>query len=90
MAGYIAGNIFVQALTALTTTAELNWANFNDIMESTEFHLPGRHHQFRERRPAGRHRSLNTSPSNPVRRLHELQLVRSPIMPLDDVLAAIG
>ena len=93
MAGYIAGNIFVQALTALDESGlELNWANFNDIMESTEFHLPmgGTINFANGDRLAVTSLALNTISLEPGESgYYELQLV-SPIMPLDDVLAAIG
>jgi len=41
MAGYIAGGMFVQALTALHDKGlELNWYNFNDVMEEVVFNIP--------------------------------------------------
>ena len=41
MAGYIAGNLFVQALTALHDKGlELDWYNFNDVMEELVFNVP--------------------------------------------------
>ena len=41
MAGYIAGNIFVQALQAVDKAGvELNYANFAKIMEETNFAIP--------------------------------------------------
>ena len=93
MAGYIAGSIFVQALTALDESGlELNWANFNDIMESTEFHLPmgGTINFANGDRLAVTSLALNTISLEPGESgYYELQLV-SPIMSLDDVLAAIG
>jgi ABC-type branched-subunit amino acid transport system substrate-binding protein len=93
MAGYIAGSIFVQALTALDESGlELNWANFNDIMEATEFHLPmgGSINFANGDRLAVTSLALNTISLEPGESgYYELQLV-SPIMSLDDVLAAIG
>ena len=93
MAGYIAGSIFVQALTALDESGlELNWANFNDIMETTEFHLPmgGSINFANGDRLAVTSLALNTISLEPGESgYYELQLV-SPIMSLDDVLAAIG
>ena len=41
MAGYIAGNIFVQALQAVDKAGvELNYANFAKVMEETNFAIP--------------------------------------------------
>lgn len=92
MAGYIAGNLFVQALQALHEQGlELNWANFNDIMEKTDLKIPmgGTIDYHNGDRLAITALALNTI-SLEVGKSgdYELQVV-SPIMSLDDVLAAI-
>ena len=85
-------NLFVQALTALDKAGlELNWVNFNDIMEATEFQVPmgGTINFANGDRLAITSLALNTiglekdDASN-----YALQVV-SPIMSLDDVLATI-
>ena len=92
MAGYIAGQLFVQALKALDTAGlELNWANFNDIMEATEFQVPmgGTINFANGDRLAITSLALNTiSLEKDATGNYALQVV-SPIMSLDDVLATI-
>ena len=92
MAGYIAGNLFVQALESLHEQGlELNWANFNDVMESTEFKIPmgGTISFANGDRLAITSLALNTiSLEVGASGYYELQVV-SPIMSLDDVLASI-
>ena len=92
MAGYIAGDIFIQALKALDESGlELNWANFNDIMEATEFKLPmgGTISFANGDRLAVTSLALNTiSLEYGESGYYELELV-SPIMSLEDVLATI-
>ena len=92
MAGYIAGNLFVQALTALDKAGlELNWVNFNDIMEATEFQVPmgGTINFANGDRLAITSLALNTiSLEKDATGNYALQVV-SPIMSLDDVLATI-
>ena len=92
MAGYIAGDIFIQALKALDESGlELNWANFNDIMEATEFKLPmgGTISFANGDRLAVTSLALNTiSLEYGDSGYYELELV-SPIMSLEDVLATI-
>ena len=92
MAGYIAGNLFVQALTALDKAGlELNWVNFNDIMEATEFQVPmgGTINFANGDRLAITSLALNTiSLEKDATGNYALQVV-SPIMSLDDVLASI-
>lgn len=92
MAGYIAGNLFVQALTALDKAGlELNWVNFNDIMEATEFSIPmgGTINFANGDRLAITSLALNTiSLEKDEAGNYALQVV-SPIMSLDDVLATI-
>ncbi len=92
MAGYIAGSIFVQALTALHDQGlELNWTNFNDVMETTDFMIPmGGEINFRNGdRLAITSLALNTISLEPGESgYYELQVV-SPIMSLDDVLASV-
>lgn len=92
MAGYIAGNLFVQALTALDKAGlELNWVNFNDIMEATEFSIPmgGSINFANGDRLAITSLALNTiSLEKDATGNYALQVV-SPIMSLDDVLATI-
>ena len=93
MAGYIAGNLFVQALKSLEEKGlELNWADFNDVMESTEFKLPmgGTINFANGDRLAITSLALNTiSLEIGESGYYELQVV-SPIMSLDDVLASIA
>lgn len=93
MAGYIAGNLFVQALKSLEEKGlELNWADFNDVMESTEFKLPmgGTINFANGDRLAITSLALNTiSLEFGESGYYELQVV-SPIMSLDDVLASIA
>lgn len=93
MAGYIAGNLFVQALTAVSDAElELTWANFNDIMETTVFSIPmGGTINFADGdRLAITSLALNTiSLEYGASGYYELQVV-SPITSLDDVLASIG
>lgn len=92
MAGYIAGSLFVQALQALHDQGlELNWANFNDVMESTDFMIPmgGEINFHNGDRLAITSLALNTISLEPGESgYYELQVV-SPIMSLDDVLATI-
>lgn len=92
MAGYIAGNLFVQALTALDKAGlELNWVNFNDIMEATEFQVPmgGTINFANGDRLAITSLALNTiGLEKDDAGNYALQVV-SPIMSLDDVLATI-
>lgn len=93
MAGYIAGSLFVQALNALHEKGlELNWANFNDVMEEVDFLIPmGGEISFHNGdRLAITSLALNTiSLEVGESGYYELQVV-SPIMSLDDVLASIG
>ena len=93
MAGYIAGNLFVQALQDLDAKGlELNWANFNDVMEEVEFQVPmgGTINFHNGDRLAITSLALNTiSLEVGESGYYELQVV-SPIMSLDDVLASIG
>lgn len=93
MAGYIAGNLFVQALQDLDAKGlELNWANFNDVMEEVEFQVPmgGTINFHNGDRLAVTSLALNTiSLEVGESGYYELQVV-SPIMSLDDVLASIG
>ncbi len=92
MAGYIAGSLFVQALNDLHEKGlELNWANFNDVMESVDFMIPmGGEISFHNGdRLAITSLALNTiSLEVGESGYYELQVV-SPIMSLDDVLASI-
>lgn len=92
MAGYIAGSLFVQALQSLHDQGlELNWANFNDVMESTDFMIPmgGEINFHNGDRLAITSLALNTiSLEVGESGYYELQVV-SPIMSLDDVLASI-
>ncbi len=93
MAGYIAGNLFIQALKSLEEKGlELNWANFNDVMESTEFKLPmgGTINFANGDRLAITSLALNTiSLEVGESGAYELQVV-SPIMSLEEVLASIA
>ena len=92
MAGYIAGSLFVQALQALHDQGlELNWANFNDVMEEVDFMIPmgGEINFHNGDRLAITSLALNTISLEPGESgYYELQVV-SPIMSLDDVLATI-
>ena len=92
MAGYIAGSLFVQALQSLHDQGlELNWANFNDVMEATDFMIPmgGEINFHNGDRLAITSLALNTISLEPGESgYYELQVV-SPIMSLDDVLATI-
>lgn len=92
MAGYIAGNLFTQALTALNEQGlELDWANFNDVMETEIFMIPmgGEISFLNGDRLAITSLALNTiSLEVGESGYYELQVV-SPIMSLDDVLASI-
>lgn len=92
MAGYIAGNLFVQALEALHEQGlELNWANFNDVMEATDFMVPmGGEISFHDGdRLAITSLALNTISLEVGESGYYELLVVSPIMSLDDVLASI-
>lgn len=92
MAGYIAGSLFTQALSALNEQGlELNWANFNDVMEAVDFKIPmgGAINFHNGDRLAITSLALNTiSLEVGESGYYELQVV-SPIMSLDDVLASI-
>ena len=92
MAGYIAGSIFVQSLQAVDKAGlELNYVNYAKIMEETEFSIPmGGTISF-----AGGDRlgvtalALNcVSLTKNESGVYALVPV-SPIMPLEDVVAAI-
>ncbi len=92
MAGYIAGNLFVQSLQRMDEKGlVLNWANYNMAMEDGAFHIP----MGGEINYAGGDRlgvtslALNTiSLEFGKSGYYELQPV-SPIMSLDDVVAHV-
>ena len=92
MAGYIAGNLFVQSLQRMDEKGlVLNWANYNMAMEDVAFHIP----MGGEINYAGGDRlgvtslALNTiSLEFGKSGYYELQPV-SPIMSLDDVVAHV-
>jgi branched-chain amino acid transport system substrate-binding protein len=92
MAGYIAGNLFVQSLQRMDEKGlVLNWANYNMAMEDGAFHIP----MGGEISYAGGDRlgvtslALNTiSLEFGKSGYYELQPV-SPIMSLDDVVAHV-
>lgn len=92
MAGYIAGNLFVQSLKALDAAGqELNWTNYNAIMESGEYSIPmgGTISYAGGDRLGVTSLALNTiSLEVGQSGYYELQVV-SPIMSLDDVLANV-
>lgn len=92
MAGYIAGNLFVQALTALHDKGfELDWYNFNDVMEELVFNVPmgGEIHYHNGDRLGITSLALNTisleTDENGVYNL----IVVSPIDSIENVRAAI-
>ncbi|MEG2007830.1 MAG: ABC transporter substrate-binding protein [Oscillospiraceae bacterium] len=89
MAGYIAGNLFVQALQKLDEAGlELTWANFNDIMGAGEFKIPmgGTISYANGDRLGVTSLAMNTiSTEFGASGYYELQVV-SPIMSLDEVL----
>lgn len=92
MAGYVAGSLFVQALSALhDQDLELDWYNFNNVMETVDFQLPmGGEISYHNGDRLGITSlalstiSLEVGDSG----YYELQVV-SPIDSLDNVLAAI-
>lgn len=92
MAGYIAGNLFVQSLEALDAAGqELNWTNYNAIMEFGEYSIPmgGTISYAGGDRLGVTSLALNTiSLEVGQSGYYELQVV-SPIMSLDDVLANV-
>lgn len=92
MSGYIAGDIFVQALKAMQEKGlELTRNNFNDIMESTDFHIcmGGTLSYKNGSRLAITDLALNNISLTPdANGVYQLQVV-SHIMSLDEVLAAI-
>lgn len=92
MAGYIAGNLFVQSLQRVAEQGlVLNWANYNKIMEDGAFHIPmgGEISYANGDRLGVTSLALNTiSLEFGKSGYYELQVV-SPIMSLDDVLAAV-
>lgn len=91
MAGYIAGNIFAQSLDALDKAGlELNYQNYYDIMEKTEFQIPmGGTLSYANGARLGVTSlallSISTEPG--ASGYYELK-VESPIMTLDEVLKA--
>lgn len=92
MAGYIAGNLFVQALQRLQESGlDITWANFNSIMEQGDFHIPmgGTISYANGDRLGVTSLALNTiSLEYGTSGYYELQVV-SPIMSLDEVLSNI-
>lgn len=93
MAGYIAGNLFVQSLQRLDEAGqELNWTNYNAILEDGEYSIPmGGAISFANGARLGvTALALNTiSLEIGESGYYELQVV-SPIMSLDDVLASVN
>lgn len=90
MAGYIAGNLFVQALQRMAESGlELSWDNLNDAMEAGDFNIPmGGTISFANGARYGvTSLALNTIALEKVNDIYPLEVV-SPIMSLDDVLAA--
>lgn len=93
MAGYIAGNLFVQSLKYMDANGmTLSWAEFNAAMEAADFHIPmgGSISYANGDRLGVTSLALNTiSLEKGASGYFELQVV-SPIMALDEVLASIG
>lgn len=92
MCGFIAATLFIDAMTALEEEGlELDWYNFNDIMESLEFEIPmGGHINYHNGARYGiTDLALNTISLEPDENGSYRLLVVAPIDSIDTVRAAI-